>query len=190
MTSSIDQPVGGRHRRVATPRRNKRERAALVLAVLCLPVAAAAIVFLAVTPSSSPSASSGSLLSGTSRAGLAAAKIAVPTILSYDYRSIGSDIAKAKAVETGVFAKQYTQVAQPLLAQARRIKAIVQATVGSAGVVSEDHDNVVVLLFVDQATVRQDRNQPAPQTRIDQDRVLATMTKVNGRWFVSALAAL
>jgi Mce-associated membrane protein len=187
--TATDRPAAGRHRHAAErPLRSPRERATLVLSLLCVPAAAAAMIFLAVTPSSQQSESS--LLSTTSRAGLAAARTAIPTILSYDYRSIGSDIAKAKAVETGVFAQQYAKVARPLLSQARQLKAIVQATVGSAGVVSAGPHTVVVLLFVDQATVREEPGQHVPQTRIDQDRVQATMTNVNGRWLVSALAAL
>jgi Mce-associated membrane protein len=157
------------------------------MAMLCVPAGVAAIVFLAVTPSSSAGASS--LQSPTSQAGLQAAKAEIPTILSYDYRSIAADIAKAKANTTGVFAKQYGQSAGKLLTQAKQVRAIVQATVGSAGVVSAAPRNVVVLLFVDQATVRQAPGQGTPQTRIDQDRVVATMTNVNGKWKVSSLAA-
>jgi Mce-associated membrane protein len=157
------------------------------MALLCIPAAVAAIVFLAVTPSSDAGASS--LQSATSQAGLQAAKAEIPTILSYDYRSIAADIAKAKANTTGVFAKQYGESATKLLKQAKQVRAIVQATVGSAGVVSAGPHNVVVLLFVDQATVRQAAGQSTPQTRIDQDRVVATMTNVNGKWLVSALAA-
>ena len=83
--------TGGRHRRESAPRdRSRRRSLTLILAMLCFPVAAAAIVFLAVTPSSNAAAAS-SLLSPTSQAGLQAAKTAVPTILSYDYRSISSD---------------------------------------------------------------------------------------------------
>lgn len=182
--------AGGRHRREAEPRVPSRRRAAtLVLALLCFPVGAAAIVFLAVTPSSGADGASSSLLSSTSQAGMQAAKTVIPTILSYDYRSIASDIAKAKADSTGTFAQQYAQSAGQLLRQAKQVKAIVQATVGSAGVVSAGPNNVVVLLFVDQATVRQAPGQSSPQTRIDQDRVRATMTNVNGSWLVSALAA-
>jgi Mce-associated membrane protein len=158
------------------------------MALLCFPVGVAAIVFLAVTPSSNAGGAS-SLLSPTSQTGLQAARTAIPAILSYDYRSISADIAKAKADTTGVFAKQYAASAGKLLTQAKQVRAIVQATVGSAGVVSAGPGNVVVLLFVDQATVRQVAGQSTPQTRIDQDRVLATMTNVNGAWLVSALAA-
>jgi Mce-associated membrane protein len=161
--------------------------ATLVLALLCIPAAAAAIVFWVATPSST---SSGSLLSASSQQAMAAAKSSVQAILSYDYRSISSDIATAKSDSTGVFARQYAGTASRLLAEAKQVKAIVQATVGSAGVVSAGPGTVVVLLFVDQASVRQDHGQKSPQTRIDQSRVRVTMTKVGNRWLVSDLAAL
>jgi Mce-associated membrane protein len=181
-------PAGGRHRREPASSPARRPTLSIVLGVLCVPVAVAAIVFGVVTPSSGASSAT-SLTSTTSQAGLLAAKTEIPTILSYDYRSIASDIAKAKADTTGVFAHQYATSADKLLSQAKQVKAIVQATVGSAGVVSAGTDNVVVLLFVDQATVRQAPGNSSPQTRIDQDRVLATMTNVGGKWLVSALAA-
>jgi Mce-associated membrane protein len=157
------------------------------MAWLCLPVAAAAIVFLVETPSS-PAAPS--LLSPASANAVAAAKTSVQTILSYDYRSINADIAKAKADSTGVFAHQYAGTAAQLLSEAKQEKAIVQATIGSSGVVSASANNVVVLLFVDQASVREASGQKSPTTRIDQSRVRVTMTLVRGRWLVSALAAL
>jgi hypothetical protein len=45
-------------------------------------------------------------------------------------------------------------------------------------------------VFVDQASVKQLPGQRTPTTRIDQSRVRMTMTKVDGRWKVSQLAAL
>lgn len=131
-----------------------------------------------------------SLLGGDSAAAVSAARRDVQTILSYDYRSLSSDIASAEQVETGLLARQYRSSAGQLLSQATQLKAIVQATVGSAGVVSADGSDVVVLLFVDQATVRQDPGQTTPTTRIDQSRVQVTMTKVGSSWLVSSLAAL
>jgi Mce-associated membrane protein len=176
----------GRHRRVAASPR--LPVAVLVTLLLCLPVAAVAIVFVVQTPSGSSSSSS--LLAPNREAALSAARSSVRTILSYDYRTIDADIAKAKADTTGVFSGQYASTAHQLLSEASQVKAIVQATVGSAGVVSADGNNVVILLFVDQASVRKTPGKATPTTRIDQSRVRVTMTMVNGRWLVSALAAL
>jgi Mce-associated membrane protein len=182
--------VSGRHRRDDEPARAERSRrtsAPLVIALLCLPAAVAAVVFWVQTPAV-PAATS--LLSASSQSAVAAAKSSVHTILSYDYRSIDADIASAKADTTGEFAHQYSGTASQLLSEAKQVKAIVQATIGSSGVVSTAKGDVVVLLFVDQASVRQVTGQKTPTTRIDQSRVQVTMTRVNGKWLVSALAAL
>lgn len=122
---------------------------------------------------------------------VSAARQAARDILSYDYRSLQSDIAKAKSETTGLFAKQYAGSADTLLAQATQLRAIVQATPASPpAIVSATADEVVVLVFVDQASVKQPAGQRTPATRIDQSRVRMTMTKVGGRWKVSQLAAL
>jgi Mce-associated membrane protein len=197
---------GGRHRRgpestpvavidqssettrpAGRPRRSRRRSATVVIAALWLPAAAAAIVFWVQTPSPKTPAS---LLSANNQSALAAAKNSVHTILSYDYRAIASDISAAKADTTGEFARQYSSTAAQLLSEAKQVKAIVQATVGSAGVVSATNNEVVALLFVDQASVRQTAGQKTPTTRIDQSRVQVTMTRLNGKWLVSSLAAL
>jgi Mce-associated membrane protein len=176
--------AGGRHRRGGGSRRRS---ATVVLVALWLPAAAAAIVFWVQTPAPKAPAS---LLSANNHSAEVAAKSAVHTILSYDYRSIGADIAAAKADTTGEFARQYSTTATQLLSEAKQVKAIVQATIGSAGVVSATNNEVVALLFVDQASVRQTAGAKTPTTRIDQSRVQVTMTRVNGKWLVSSLAAL
>jgi Mce-associated membrane protein len=124
------------------------------------------------------------------RQALAASRQAVSDILSYDYRTLDRDISKAKAETTGLFAKQYAGSAAALLAQAKQLRAIVQATPSDPSVVSATADQVVVLVFVDQASVRQVTGAKTPTTRIDQTRVRMTLTRVDGTWRVSQLAAL
>lgn len=151
--------------------------------MLCLPALAVLVVLLVRSQASSISA-------GARSAAVSAATTAAHDVLSYDYRTLDRDIAKAKSETTGVFAQQYAQSSAQLLTQARQLKAIVQASVGLPGVVSAHHDTVVVLVFVDQASVKQLPGQKTPTTRIDQSRVRLTMSKVGARWLVSALAAL
>ncbi|MDX6288157.1 MAG: Mce-associated rane protein [Frankiales bacterium] len=115
-----------------------------------------------------------------------AAKTSVIEILSYDYRSLDKDIAAAKGRSTGAFLAEYSSTASRLLAQAKQLKAVVQASVASTSVVSSSSGRVVVLAFVDQATVKAGDKQ----TRIDQNRVRMTMQKVKGRWLVAQLDAL
>jgi Mce-associated membrane protein len=119
-----------------------------------------------------------------------AARVAAGDILGYDYRSIDEAIKRARSETTGAFRKQYDSTASELLPQSKQVKAIVQATVGSAAVMNSNRDRVVVLLFVDQATVKQQPGAKTPETRIDQSRVRMTMSRVNGHWLVSELVAL
>ena len=121
---------------------------------------------------------------------VSAARSAARDILGYDYRSVEASIRRARASTTGAFRTQYDKTAQVLLPQAKQLKAIVQATVGTAAVMDARQDRVVVLLFVDQATVKQTPGETTPTTRIDQSRVRVTMTRVEDRWLVSELNAL
>lgn len=123
-------------------------------------------------------------------AAISAARAAASDILGYDYRSVEASIRRARASTTGAFRTEYDKTAKTLLPQSKQLKAIVQATVGSAAAIDTRRDRVVVLLFVDQATVKQVPGEKTPTTRIDQSRVRLTMTRVDGRWLVSELAAL
>jgi Mce-associated membrane protein len=154
-----------------------------LLTVLCLAAAAAVVVLLLQRRDRE----------ATERArgqAVSAARAAVTDILGYDYRSIDTSTRRAWAETTGAFRAEYDKTAATLLPQAKQLKAIVQATVGSAAVMGATRDRVVVLLFVDQATVKQVPGEKTPTTRIDQSRVRMTMTRTGGQWLVSELAAL
>ena len=181
----VAEPVvePGRHRAAPHRRRGALAVVAMVCAVLCLPTAAAAAYLLLRGPAPDTTAHA-------RHDALRAATVAVHDLLSYDYRTLDADISRAKSRTTGVFAQQYAQTAGQLLGEAKQLKAIVQASVGLPGVVSAERDRVVVLVFVDQASVKQLPGQKTPATRIDQSRVQVTMTKVAGTWLVSALSAL
>lgn len=156
---------------------------AVVAAVLCLPVAAA-IPTLAARERDAAADQAARTDAAT------AAKQAVEHILSYDYRTVDEDIARVKSEATGEFAVQYKQSADKLAAQAEQVRAIVQATASQPAVVAVDGDEVVVLIFVDQASVKELEGAKSPTTRIDQSRVRLTMTRVGDRWLVSQLTAL
>jgi Mce-associated membrane protein len=173
----------GRHRAARGAPAPATPRVTVVLLVLCL-IAATALVVLQLQRRSDQA---------TERArtqAVSAARAAAGDILGYDYRSIDASIRRARASTTGAFRKEYDETAKKLLPESKQVKAIVQATVGSSAVMSASSDRVVVLLFVDQATVKQVPGEKTPTTRIDQSRVRVTMTKVDGKWLVSELAAL
>ena len=173
----------GRHRAGRSAPQPGLRRVSVVLVVLCL-LAATSLVALLLQRRDDQA---------TERArtqAVSAARSAAGDILGYDYRSVEQSIARARADTTGSFRKEYDETAKKLLPESKQLKAIVQATVGSSAVMSASSDRVVVLLFVDQATVKQVPGQTTPTTRIDQSRVRVTMSKVGGRWLVSELAAL
>jgi len=173
----------GRHRAARQAPQPGLRRVSVVLVVLCL-LAATALVALLLQRRDDQA---------TERArtqAVSAARAAAGDILGYDYRSVEQSIARARADTTGSFRKEYDETAKKLLPESKQLKAIVQATVGSSAVMSASSDRVVVLLFVDQATVKQVPGQTTPTTRIDQSRVRVTMSKVGGKWLVSELAAL
>jgi Mce-associated membrane protein len=121
---------------------------------------------------------------------LAASRIAARHLLSYDYRHIDADIARATADTTGSFRNDYAATARRLAVEARKVRAIVAADVKSAAVLEDGTDQVVVLLFVDQTSVKQLPGQARPVSRRDQNRVRMTLTSLDGHWRVSDLASL
>jgi Mce-associated membrane protein len=177
----------GRHRRQEAVGRARKVPDALivVLTVLCVAVAALDVVLL-LRLHDRQSRNDATAATAASVDAVATAKTAVTEILSYDYRTLDKDIATAKNAATGDFLREYSSTASRLLSQAKQLKAVVQASVASMSVVSASETRVVVLGFVDQATIKAGDKQ----TRIDQNRVRLTMQKVEGRWLVAGLDAL
>jgi Mce-associated membrane protein len=118
------------------------------------------------------------------------ARTAAAELLSYDYRHINDDVTQAKALVTKPFDGEYAETAKTLQSEAVKLKAIVQANVRTVAVEDATHGRVVVLLFVDQSSVKQLPGQTQPVTRVDEQRVRFTMVKTHGHWLVSEVAAL
>lgn len=117
----------------------------------------------------------------------AAAESDVVDLLSYDYRHLDRDFARARAHLTGRFVADYTTTTQHTVRPlAPQVHAVVKATVASSSVVRASENNVVVLLFVNQTTTSTRLDAP----RTDLNRVRLTMTRVGGAWKVSKVAAL
>lgn len=126
---------------------------------------------------------------------LAAARKAAPVVLSYDYRHLDRDFARARTHLTGSFRAEYgrttTKVVGPT---ARKYHGVVKATVAApadggrpaASVVSAGPDKAVVLLFVNQVTT----STQVTGSRVDLNRVRMTLTRTSEGWKVSAVDAL
>jgi Mce-associated membrane protein len=117
----------------------------------------------------------------------AAAESDAVDLLSYDYRHLDRDFARARSHLTGKFAADYTtttnRTVRPLAPQ---VHAVVKATVASSSVVQASQNHVVVLLFVNQTTTSTRLDAP----RTDLNRVRITMARVGSGWKVSKVAAL
>ena len=117
----------------------------------------------------------------------AAAKTEIPQILSYNYKTLSADLARASADTTGQFSGQFGVLASQLIGpNAAKQQTVTKATVPVAAAMDSSGDEVTVLVFVDQSTTS--KQQPKAQKNASQLRV--TMRKVNGRWLIEQFAAL
>jgi Mce-associated membrane protein len=116
------------------------------------------------------------------RAAASQARTSVEQMLSYSYKTIDKQAAQIETLLTGPFRSEFTKAMdtdiKPL---AVKNQTVVQARVSDVGVMSATPTTVKVLVFVNQAKVGADQKQPA----VDQNRVIATMTKVSDIWQVS-----
>ncbi|GAA4201043.1 hypothetical protein [Actinocatenispora rupis] len=114
------------------------------------------------------------------------AQAAAPAILSYDYRTFDASVSRGKRYTGGDFAKQYAKSTSGLKASATKVRAIVTARVAATSVVSSSSDQVVLLMYVDQYR----KNVNIDGQKVDQNRVLLTMTRQNGSWKVTKVTAI
>jgi Mce-associated membrane protein len=120
-------------------------------------------------------------------AAMAAATTEIGQILSYDYRDLNADLARAASDTTGEFNGQFGVLSGQLIGPAAAQEHVVtKATVPDASVISSTGGEVVVLLFVDQSTTN--KTQKKAQQNVSQVRV--TMENVGGRWLVEQFQAL
>lgn len=116
--------------------------------------------------------------------GLAAAVVLTPELLTLDYRTMPSDVARAEAATTGDFAVDYhALIDQTVAPNAPSQRLVMHATVRESSVVSATPDRVVTLLFLAQTTTSMNLNAP----RLDTSGVRVTLDKVDGRWLIAKL---
>lgn len=120
-------------------------------------------------------------------AAVAAAKTEIGQILTYNYKTLSADLARASADTTGQFGGEFKVMAGQMIGpQAAQQQTVTKAVVPVAAAVNSSGNQVTVLVFVDQST--SNKQQPKPQVNASQLRV--TMQKVNGRWLVEQFEAL
>jgi len=198
-------PAARRSRRLGLSRR-------LVLAALTVLVLAAAgsTTYLAFRPSRPnlvPTVSEdgvytpGSLSTAGATAAVASAAQAVPTLLSYDYRTLNDTIAHARPFLAPAFVQEYEQTFEDSVVPVAAEKhAVTKAMVRAAGLIDISGEKARCLVFVDQvlvsttmgdlATASAPNAGPAAPTRIAQSRVQVSLSELEGKWLITGLAPL
>lgn len=149
---------------------------ALALA-LSLALLAAVLVVTRNDPEERPRAAS---------AAVATARSTLEQILSYNHATMAQQVPASQVLLTGSFKKEFGEtMTKTIVPLAQKDKTVVKARVYEAGVMSQADGTVTVQAFVNQAKTSDAQKEPS----IDQNRVIATMTKVGNRWLVSALKA-
>lgn len=121
------------------------------------------------------------------QAALDAARKDVVDVLSYDFRTVDDDLARAKTRLTGKFQDDFAQLASGVVAPAAKQDQIdTRAEIAGSGLVSTSADEAVALLFVNQTT----RSIKLTAPKIDGSRLQLTMRLVGGQWLVSDLKPL
>jgi len=104
-------------------------------------------------------------------------------VLTYKPDTIDADLAAAQSHLTGEFLTYYTDFGNDILKPATRDREVVtEAAVVGAADTQIGPDAATVLVFVNQQTVSSDRPEPAQSA----SSVLVDLTKVDGRWLISA----
>lgn len=120
------------------------------------------------------------------RAATAAARTSLEQLLSYSYKTLDAQAQRNAGLLTGSFRTEYaTTMASTIAPVAEKQKVTVQARSYEAGVMGQTPDTVTVQVFLNQAKTAEGEKQPS----VDQNRVIATMRKVDGRWLVEQLSA-
>lgn len=122
----------------------------------------------------------------TDRAAASQARTSIEQMLSYNYKTIDAQAAQIEGLLTGSFKGEFSAAMdtdiKPL---AVKNQTVVQAKVSDIGVMSSSESTVRVLAFVNQARIGTDQKEPV----VDQNRVMATMSKVGDRWLISKVEA-
>lgn len=165
----------------------RRSRAtALMLAACVLLAAGIAGVWWSARPDALRTAANGQVTSASYRsAAMSAASTNAATVLSYGYRTLDADEKAARAVLTPSYAQKYASVMDEAGPRATKAKLSLKATVVSRALISLKSGSAKVLVFVNTVTI----TAGSDRRPVNQNRVIVTMTRKDGRWIVSNLDA-
>ena len=123
-------------------------------------------------------------------AAMAVAKEVAPDLLSYDYRTVEEDLARAGAYTTGELTRHYRELTTSLVSRAKEQKIVQTVAVAGAGVERAEPDRVEVLLFVNTGTVKEIPGKEGLQQQFTQNRARFVMVRQDSRWLVADLSTL
>ncbi|MEV1166999.1 hypothetical protein [Nonomuraea sp. NPDC049784] len=121
---------------------------------------------------------------------MAAAKEVAPDLLSYDYRTVEADLARAGTHTTGELTKHYKELTTSLVSRAKAQKIVQTVAVAGAGVERAGPDRVEVLLFVNTGTVKETAAKTGLQQQFTQNRARFVMVRQDSRWLVADMSTL
>ncbi|MFI7640934.1 hypothetical protein [Nonomuraea sp. NPDC049400] len=121
---------------------------------------------------------------------MAAAKEVAPDLLSYDYRTVEADLARAGTHTTGELTKQYKELTTSLVSRAKAQKIVQSVAVAGAGIERAERDRVEVLLFVNTGTVKEGTGKIGLQQQFTQNRARFVMVRQDSRWLVADMSTL
>ncbi|MCF6476030.1 hypothetical protein FAF44_47980 [Nonomuraea sp. MG754425] len=121
---------------------------------------------------------------------VAAARKVAPDLLSYDYRTVEADLARAETFTTGELSGHYKELSRTLVSRAKEQKIVQTVAVAGAGVERAEPDRVEVLLFVNTGTVKEIPGKEGVQQEFTQNRARFVMVRQESRWLVAGLSTL
>lgn len=113
----------------------------------------------------------------------AAAERAIVAIVSYDYRSLEDDQAKASAYMTDDFRKDYEALFAVIRENAPETKTVLTTEVVASGVVRSGDDRVQIFMFIDNPRTNAEITTP----EVQRNQVTVTMEQVGDDWLVDDL---
>lgn len=119
--------------------------------------------------------------SDAGRAALTAAQNYAVALTSIDSSHLDPDFATVLNGATGEFKDMYSKSADQLKPMLLQAKSVSKGHVVAASVQSASESEAVIMLFVDAEIT----NVTNPQPRIDRNRILMTMQKVDNHWLAS-----
>lgn len=106
-------------------------------------------------------------------------------VLSYDWEGFDAEVERTRSLLAPSFRRQFADSMAEVRDRTLSERVRLRATVRDSAVSSASADRVVALVFVDQET----SSPLTPTRRVDQVRVLVTVTRDGGEWRVSRMDA-